>query len=52
MTATQADETSFKIFNSRRSNQTMQRTATRCATTFAMIKTLPLRLMLALGSRR
>jgi hypothetical protein len=33
-------------------NQAMQRTATRCATTFPMIKTLPLRLALAPGSRR
>jgi hypothetical protein len=35
-----------------RSNQAMQRTATRCAITFSMIKTLPLRLALAPGSRR
>jgi hypothetical protein len=34
------------------SNHAMQRTATRCAITFPMIKTLPLRLALALGSRR
>ena len=34
------------------SNQAMQRTATRRAITFPMIKTLPLRLALAPGSRR
>jgi hypothetical protein len=34
------------------SNQTMQRTATRCAFPSSMSKTLPLRLALALGSRR
>jgi hypothetical protein len=34
------------------SNQTMQRTATRCAATFSMTKTFPLRLALAAGSRR
>ena len=35
-----------------RPNQTMQRTATRYATTLFMTKTLPLRLALAPGSRR
>jgi hypothetical protein len=33
------------------SNHAMQRTATRCAITFSMIKTFPLRFVLALGSR-
>jgi hypothetical protein len=36
----------------RASNQTMQQTATRCVTTFPMIKILPLRLALASGSCR
>lgn len=33
-------------------NRALQRTATRCAMTFPMIKTLPLRLALAPGGRR
>jgi|GEM_PF-5131919 len=36
----------------RPSNQTMQRTPTRCVKTLSMIKTLPLRFALALGRRR